>query len=92
MGNSTSRVALAFTLLSLLVLAAPGRAQQTNQSSTNLVPFKFTTPVTIVPDVLVTGGGGAVEGLAAALMRSLNGNGHAKRDDAKDKPPVSHRK
>ena len=48
--------------------------------------------LTIVPDVLVTGGGGAVEGLAAALMRSLNGNGHAKRDDAKDKPPVSHRK
>ena len=48
--------------------------------------------LTIVPDVLVTGGGGAVEGLAATLMRSLNGNGHAKRDDAKDKPPVSHRK
>src|SRR5438876_6246795 len=48
--------------------------------------------LTIVPEVLVTGGGGAVEGLAAALMRSLNGNGHAKRDDAKDKPPVSHRK
>ncbi|TMG26323.1 MAG: hypothetical protein E6H97_08765, partial [Chloroflexi bacterium] len=39
--------------------------------------------LTIVPEVLVTGGGGAVEGLAAALMRSLNGNGHAKRDDAK---------
>src|SRR6266446_6922028 len=34
--------------------------------------------LTIVPEVLVTGGGGAVEGLAAALMRSLNGNGHAK--------------
>ena len=48
--------------------------------------------LTIVPEVLVTGGGGAVEGLAAALMRSLNGNGHAKRDDAKDKQPVSHRK
>jgi len=48
--------------------------------------------LTIVPEVLVTGGGGAVEGLAAALMRSLNGNGHAKRDDAKDKPPVSYRK
>ncbi len=48
--------------------------------------------LTIVPEVLVTGGGGAVEGLAAALMRSLNGNGHAKADDAKGKPPVSHRK
>ena len=48
--------------------------------------------LTVVPEVLVTGGGGAVEGLAAALMRSLNGNGHAKADDAKDKPPVSHRK
>jgi regulator of protease activity HflC (stomatin/prohibitin superfamily) len=33
--------------------------------------------LTIVPEVLVTGGGGAVEGLAATLMRSLNGNGHA---------------
>jgi regulator of protease activity HflC (stomatin/prohibitin superfamily) len=34
--------------------------------------------LTIVPEVLVTGGGGAVEGLAATLMRSLNGNGHTK--------------
>jgi regulator of protease activity HflC (stomatin/prohibitin superfamily) len=34
--------------------------------------------LTIVPEVLVTGGGGAVEGLAATLMRSFNGNGHAK--------------
>src|SRR5216684_7251849 len=32
--------------------------------------------LTIVPEVLVTGGGGAVEGLAATLMRSLNGNGN----------------
>ena len=34
--------------------------------------------LTIVPEVLVTGGGGAVEGLAATLMRSFNGNGHTK--------------
>ena len=36
--------------------------------------------IDIVPDVLVTGGGGALDGLAATLMRSLqpasgNGNG-----------------
>src|SRR6266853_444958 len=48
--------------------------------------------LTVVPEVLVTGGGGAVEGLAATFRRALNGNGHAKADDAKDKPPVSHRK
>lgn len=41
--------------------------------------------LTIVPEVLVTGGGGAVEGLAATLMRSFNGNGHAKPADGKDK-------
>lgn len=29
----------------------------------------------VMPDVLVTGGGGALEGLAATLMHSLNGNG-----------------
>ncbi len=39
--------------------------------------------LTIVPEVLVTGGGGAVEGLAATLMRSLNGNGHARPADNK---------
>src|SRR6266699_278300 len=32
----------------------------------------------IMPEVLVTGGGGAIEGLAASFMRSLNGNGEAK--------------
>ena len=32
--------------------------------------------ITVVPEVLVTGNGGAFEGLAASLMRSLNG-GHA---------------
>ena len=48
--------------------------------------------LTVVPEVLVTGGGGAVEGLAAALVRSLNGNGHAKPADAKDKAAGPHRK
>jgi regulator of protease activity HflC (stomatin/prohibitin superfamily) len=38
----------------------------------------------VVPDVLVTGGGGAIEGLAAAFMRSLNGNGNG--DGAKPQP------
>jgi hypothetical protein len=28
-----------------------------------------------MPEVLVTGGGGALEGLAATFMRNLNGNG-----------------
>src|SRR5467141_395364 len=32
----------------------------------------------VVPEVLVTGGGGALEGLAATFMRSLNGNGAGK--------------
>lgn len=31
--------------------------------------------ITVVPEVLVTGGGGALEGLAATFMRTLNGNG-----------------
>ncbi len=48
--------------------------------------------LTIVPEVLVTGGGGAVEGLAAALMRSLNGNGQAKAPEVKDKPVAPHPK
>jgi uncharacterized membrane protein YqiK len=33
----------------------------------------------VVPEVLVTGGGGALEGLAAAFMKSLNGNGQAEK-------------
>jgi uncharacterized membrane protein YqiK len=32
--------------------------------------------ITVVPEVLVAGGGGAVEGLAATLMRTLGTNGH----------------
>jgi regulator of protease activity HflC (stomatin/prohibitin superfamily) len=42
--------------------------------------------VTVVPEVLVTGGGGAIEGLAATFMRTLNGghgtNGAAAANDA----------
>jgi hypothetical protein len=40
----------------------------------------------VMPDVLVTGGGGAVEGLAATLMRAMNGNHepkHPRRRDAR---------
>ncbi len=48
--------------------------------------------LTVVPEVLVTGGGGAVEGLAAALMRSLNGNGQGKPADAKNKPAAPLRR
>ena len=33
--------------------------------------------VTVVPEVLVAGGGGSFDGLAATLMRSLTGNGNA---------------
>ena len=39
----------------------------------------------VMPDVLVTGGGGAIEGLAAAFMRSLNGNGKDKASKPGDK-------
>jgi uncharacterized membrane protein YqiK len=39
--------------------------------------------LTIVPEVLVTGGGGSVEGLAATLMKTLRGNGEG--------PPVALR-
>jgi regulator of protease activity HflC (stomatin/prohibitin superfamily) len=40
--------------------------------------------LTVVPEVLVTGGGGAIEGLAATFMRALNGsNGaHAREADS----------
>ena len=41
----------------------------------------------VMPEVLVTGGGGALEGLAATFMRSLNGNGdgaHGKQKDVKE--------
>src|SRR5213080_2410867 len=34
----------------------------------------------VVPEVLVTGGGGALEGLAATFMRSLNGHGEPKTE------------
>jgi len=43
--------------------------------------------ITIVPEVLVTGGGGALEGLAATFMRSLtSGNGNGKGDSKSDGP------
>jgi uncharacterized membrane protein YqiK len=49
--------------------------------------------ITIVPEVLVTGGGGSFEGLAATLMRSLAnggpigaGNGDAKAPEATEPP------
>jgi hypothetical protein len=42
MKNCTYRVSLALTALVGLGLALPGRAQQTSQSSANLVPLKFT--------------------------------------------------
>lgn len=42
----------------------------------------------VMPDVLVTGGGGAVEGLAAAFMRTLNGS-REKRSQGEDKPRTS---
>ena len=40
--------------------------------------------ITVVPEVLVAGGGGAVEGLAATLMRTLgtNGQGNSQRNGA----------
>ena len=40
---------------------------------------RHSSKLDVMPDVLVTGGGGAIEGLAAAFMRSLNGNGDEKK-------------
>ena len=40
--------------------------------------------ITVVPEVLVAGGGGAVEGLAATLMRTLGTNGNSEKPA--DKP------
>jgi len=42
MKHCTYGVRLALTVLSVLVLAVPGRAQQTSQLPANLVPLKFT--------------------------------------------------
>jgi len=42
--------------------------------------------LTVVPEVLVTGNGGAIEGLAATLMRSLNG-GHASKSGSETSNP-----
>ncbi len=44
--------------------------------------------IDIVPDVLVTGGGGALDGLAATLMQSLRGNGSANGSAAVPVPPA----
>jgi regulator of protease activity HflC (stomatin/prohibitin superfamily) len=40
--------------------------------------------LTIVPEVLVTGGGGAIEGLAATFMRALNGKSEANGANAEN--------
>ena len=50
--------------------------------------------ITVVPEVLVAGGGGAIEGLAATLMRTLgtggngNGRGHGHQPDLPGEPTV----
>jgi len=45
--------------------------------------------VTVVPEVLVTGGGGSLDGLAATLMRSLrNGGDGARNDSGGSSPPA----
>jgi len=44
--------------------------------------------ITIVPEVLVAGGGGSFEGLAATLIRSItNGGGNGSREDGKSTAP-----
>ena len=42
--------------------------------------------ITVVPEVLVTGGGGAIEGLAATLMRTLGTNGQSSNGAGGAKP------
>jgi uncharacterized membrane protein YqiK len=44
--------------------------------------------IDIVPDVLVTGGGGALDGLAATLMQSLRGNGSGNGNGAVPPAPA----
>jgi len=46
--------------------------------------------LTVVPEVLVTGGGGAIEGLAATFMRALNGKHEANGES--DEPAGRHQK
>ncbi len=45
--------------------------------------------ITVVPEVLVTGGGGAVEGLAATFMRALNGDHGANGAEGTKNEPKS---
>jgi regulator of protease activity HflC (stomatin/prohibitin superfamily) len=44
--------------------------------------------ITVVPEVLVTGGGGSFEGLAATLMRTFGANGNGKAKPAVTPTPV----
>ena len=43
----------------------------------------------VMPEVLVTGGGGAIEGLAATLIKSIRSNGENGHNGGKDKPSKS---
>ena len=46
--------------------------------------------ITVVPEVLVAGGGGSIEGLAATLMRTLGTNGNGQAPAPKPvEPPAS---
>ena len=44
--------------------------------------------ITVVPEVLVAGGGGAIEGLAATLMRTLGTDGQSSNGDRVGRPAV----
>ena len=47
--------------------------------------------ITVVPDVLVTGGGGSLDGLAATVMRALVGGAGAKPNGSgRETPPAAN--
>jgi regulator of protease activity HflC (stomatin/prohibitin superfamily) len=68
---------------------AAGYREQTDalgQTATALVAVANAVAegnITVVPEVLVAGGGGAIEGLAAALMRTLGTNGNVSTNGTK---------
>jgi len=74
----------------LFALAAVAQTAKDIKGATALVAVANEVgdgKVKVVPDVLVTGGGGSFEGLAATLMQQLAGNGGNGGKPAAKKPP-----
>jgi hypothetical protein len=83
MKNCAYGASLTLTVLTILGVAVPGRAQQTTQSSTNLVPLKFTyvsagDSITLPVDppiqptrILITGGQSDLLGPFTGIAHSI---------------------